>query len=73
MKIVIVDDDCLVTGALKTILEVNEDVDVVATGLDGRDAVRLYGEYKPDVLSDGYSHEEYEWTGGSNGNLICVS
>lgn len=29
MKIVIVDDDCLVTGALKTILEVNEDVDVV--------------------------------------------
>ena len=50
MKIVIVDDDCLVTGALKTILEVNEDVDVVATGLDGRDAVRLYGEYKPDVL-----------------------
>ena len=50
MKIVIVDDDCLVTGALKTILEVNEDVDVVATGLDGRDAVRLYGEHKPDVL-----------------------
>ena len=50
MKIVIVDDDCLVTGALKTILEVNEDVNVVATGLDGRDAVLLYGEYKPDVL-----------------------
>ena len=50
MKIVIVDDDCLVTGALKTILEVNEDVDVVATGLDGWDAVRLYGEHKPDVL-----------------------
>lgn len=50
MKIVIVDDDCLVTGALKTILEVNEDVNVVATGLDGRDAVLLYGEHKPDVL-----------------------
>ena len=28
MKIVIVDDDCLVTEALKTILEVNEDVQV---------------------------------------------
>ena len=50
MKIIIVDDDCLVAGALKTILEVNEDVDVVATGLDGRDAVLLYGEHKPDVL-----------------------
>ena len=30
MKIVIVDDDCLVTEALKTILEVNEDVQVLA-------------------------------------------
>lgn len=30
MKIIIVDDDCLVAGALKTILEVNEDVEVLA-------------------------------------------
>ena len=50
MKIVIVDDDCLVTEALKTILEVNEDVQVLATGADGRDAVCLYAEYKQDVL-----------------------
>lgn len=50
MKIVIVDDDSLVTEALKTILEVNEDVQVLATGMDGRDAVKLFGEYKPDVL-----------------------
>lgn len=50
MKIVIVDDDCLVSEALKTILEVNEDVQVFATGMDGRDAVKLFGEYKPDVL-----------------------
>lgn len=50
MKIVIVDDDCLVSEALKTILEVNEDVQVLATGMDGRDAVKLFGEYKLDVL-----------------------
>ena len=50
MKIVIVDDDCLVTEALKTILEINEDVQVIATGVDGRDAVKLFREYKPDVL-----------------------
>ena len=50
MKIVIVDDDCQVSEALKTILEVNEDVQVLATGMDGRDAVKLFGEYKPDVL-----------------------
>ena len=50
MKIVIVDDDCLVTTALKTILEVNDEVQVQAIGMDGRDAVRLYEECRPDVL-----------------------
>ena len=50
MKIVIVDDDCLVTEALKTILEINEDVEVLATGTDGREAVSLYDQYRPEVL-----------------------
>lgn len=50
MKIVIVDDDYLVTEALKTILETNEDVQVPATGADGREAVKLFEEYRPDVL-----------------------
>lgn len=50
MKIVIVDDDYLVTEALKTILEANEDVQVPATGADGREAVKLFEEYRPDVL-----------------------
>lgn len=50
MKIVIVDDDYLVTEALKTILEANEDVQVPAIGADGREAVKLFEEYRPDVL-----------------------
>ena len=50
MKIVIVDDDYLVTEALKTILEANEDVQVLATGADGREAIKLFEEYRPDVL-----------------------
>lgn len=50
MKIVIVDDDYLVTEALKTILEANEDVQVPATGADGREAIKLFEEYRPDVL-----------------------
>lgn len=50
MKIIIVDDDCLVAAALKTILEVNEDVQVAATGANGKEACRLYEEYQPDVL-----------------------
>lgn len=50
MRIIIVDDDCLVAGALKTILEVNEDVEVLDTGSDGKEACDLYKKYKPDVL-----------------------
>lgn len=50
MKIIIVDDDCLVAAALKTILEVNEDVQVAATGANGKEACQLYEEYHPDVL-----------------------
>ena len=59
MKIIIVDDDCLVAGALKTILEVNEDVEVVATGADGKEACELYERYEPDVLLTTFSDDEY--------------
>ena len=50
MKIIIVDDDCLVAGALKTILEANPDIEVTATGSDGEEACSLYREYLPDIL-----------------------
>ena len=50
MKIIIVDDDCLVAEALKTILEASGDVAVAAMGQNGCEACRLYKEYKPDVL-----------------------
>ena len=50
MKIVIVDDDILVSSALKTILEAGGEVEVTGTGQDGKDAVWLYDELLPDVL-----------------------
>lgn len=50
MNIIIVDDDSLVAGALKTILEINEDVEVLATGSDGQEACELYRKYQPDIL-----------------------
>lgn len=50
MNIIIVDDDCLVAGALKTILEVNDEITVAALGNDGRDAVSLYRKHRPDIL-----------------------
>lgn len=50
MRIVIVDDDMLVSSALKTILEVNADVQVEGMGSDGKEAIALYERYRPDVL-----------------------
>ena len=50
MKVVVIDDDKLVAISLKTILEANEDISVVATGYNGEEAIALYGVHQPDVL-----------------------
>lgn len=50
MKILVVDDDKLVAISLKTILEANEDIEVVATGNSGKEAIDLYDIHKPDIL-----------------------
>ena len=50
MKVVIVDDDQLVALSLKTILEADARVTVVATGTDGTDAAALSRKEHPDVL-----------------------
>lgn len=50
MKILIIDDDKLVSLSLKTILEADHRVSVVGLGNNGSDAIELYGKLKPDVL-----------------------
>lgn len=50
MKIIIVDDDQLVSLSLKTILEAQPDIEVIALGQSGNDAITLYDTYNPDVL-----------------------
>lgn len=50
MRILIVDDDKLVATSLKTILESDEDIEVVVTGYSAKEAVELYDSLKPDVL-----------------------
>lgn len=50
MKIVIVDDDIFVSGALTTILEASGKVTVAASGTDGKQAAELYKIHQPDVL-----------------------
>lgn len=50
MRLVLIDDDELITVALKTIFEAEDDIEVVATGTDGTEAVSLYEQHRPDVL-----------------------
>ncbi len=50
MNIVIIDDDMLVTSALKAILEASGTVKVLEAGSNGSDAIKLYEKHKPDIL-----------------------
>lgn len=62
MNIIIVDDDSLVAGALKTILEINEDINVAATGSDGLEAATVILQEFPQaniLLLTTFSDDEY--------------
>lgn len=50
IRIVVVDDDPLVTESLKTILEISDEIHVVGTGNSAPEAVKLYLQERPDVL-----------------------
>lgn len=50
MRILIVDDDKLVSASLKTILEADREIKIVGIGNSGQQAVDLYLNLKPDVL-----------------------
>ncbi|MCC3868177.1 response regulator transcription factor [Terrisporobacter mayombei] len=50
MRVLVVDDDKLVCVSLKTILEVENDIEVVGTGCNGNEAIELYHKLNPDIL-----------------------
>lgn len=50
MNVILIDDDHLVTAALKIILEADPDFHIIATGSSGQEAISLYHKHKPDVL-----------------------
>lgn len=50
MKVVIIDDDKLITESLKIILEASGEVEVAAVGSDGAEAAVLYEVHRPDIL-----------------------
>ncbi len=49
MRVIIIDDDSLVTLSLKTILE-QSDIDVVAIENDGAKGLKIYQQYQPDIV-----------------------
>ena len=50
MRIVIADDDMLVTVAIRTNLEKDQDIEVQGIASNGKEAIELYRKYEPDVL-----------------------
>ena len=50
MRVVLIDDDAIVVVSLKAILEANENIEIAAMGTSGEEAIKLYEQYKPDVL-----------------------
>jgi DNA-binding NarL/FixJ family response regulator len=50
VRVVIVDDEPLVRQGLRMVLELEPEVEVVAEGEDGDDAVRLARRHRPDLL-----------------------
>ena len=50
VRVIVVDDDPFVCASLQTILGAQDDIEVVASGCSGAEAIALYGEHGPDVL-----------------------
>ena len=50
IRLVVVDDDPFICASLQTILDAQEDIEVVAVGQNGAEALQLYQRYQPDIL-----------------------
>ncbi len=50
MRVLIVDDDALVRSSLKTILDIDPEIEVIGLGSHGLEAITLYNELLPDII-----------------------
>jgi DNA-binding NarL/FixJ family response regulator len=50
IRVVLVDDHKLVRAGLQSLLEACEDIEVVGSAADGREALELAGRLQPDVV-----------------------
>lgn len=50
IKIILADDHVVMRDALKILLERQDDFKIISVASDGREAIRLVEEYKPDIV-----------------------
>ena len=50
IRVMLVDDQTLVRQGVRSLLELNEDIEVVAEASDGQEAIEMAPEIRPDVL-----------------------
>lgn len=50
IRVVIVDDDALVRGGLRTILSLEDDIEVIGEAGDGQEAIHVADAVRPDVV-----------------------
>lgn len=50
IRVIVVDDHPVVCAGLARLIGAEDDIDVIATSLDGETAIRLESEHRPDVM-----------------------
>ena len=49
IRILLADDQALIRSGIRSLLEAEDDIEVVAEATDGRQAVALTAEHRPDI------------------------
>lgn len=49
-RVLIADDQALMRGGFRMILDAEDDIEVVGEAIDGEDAIRQYAKLEPDVV-----------------------
>jgi YesN/AraC family two-component response regulator len=49
IRILLADDQALIRSGIRSLLEAEDDIEVVAEAVDGRQAVKMAAEHRPDI------------------------
>jgi DNA-binding NarL/FixJ family response regulator len=81
IRVLIADDQALMRGGFRMILDAEEDIEVVGEAIDGRDAVEQFGRLAPDVVvmdvrmpaMDGIEATRRLAAGGSTARVLILT